>query len=235
MRSGLSTGFFFPPAIVGAMADEKIGVLGSGDVGRRLAGAFVDEGHSVMIGSRDTQKKELVAWREEKGPKASVGSFEVTAAFGDLVVLAVLGKAAVPLVSSLADSLAGKVVIDATNPLEFSGDGPPTLFVSGDDSLGEQVQRAAPKAKVVKAFNIIGNPDMYKPELAGGPPTMFYCGDDAEAKKQVAGLLESFGHEPVDLGGIDASRYLEPMTMVWVRYGIATGGWRHGFKMLGKS
>jgi 8-hydroxy-5-deazaflavin:NADPH oxidoreductase len=215
------------------MTKAKIGVLGSGDVGRRLAGAFLSEGHEVMLGTRHPDKKEIVDWREQAGPEAKVGSFEDTAGFGDWVVLAVLGKAAVPLVESVAPKLEGKVLIDATNPLDFGdGSGPPSLFVAGDDSLGERVQKAAPKAKVVKAFNSIGNADMYKPELPGGPPTMFLCGDDAGAKEQVAGMLESFGHGPVDMGGIEASRYLEPLVMVWVRYGIATGGWRHGFKML---
>ncbi len=215
------------------MANMKVGVLGSGDVGKRLAGAFISEGHEVRLGTREPGKPAVQDWVEAQGSKAGAATFEETARFADLVVVALHGKATVEVVRSLVDSLAGKTVIDATNPLSFEEEGePPVLFVSGTDSLGEQVQRAAPEARVVKAFNIIGNPDMYQPDLAGGPPTMFFCGNDAVAKKQVAGILSDFGHEPADIGGIEASRYLEAMTMVWVRYGIMSGAWRHGFKML---
>lgn len=222
-----------PPSLQQAMANIKVGVLGSGDVGKRLAGAFISEGHEVRLGTREPGKPAVQDWVQSHGDKAGAATFEEAATFGDLVVLALHGQATVEVVRSLVASLAGKTVIDATNPLSFEEEGePPVLFVSGSDSLGEQVQRAAPEARVVKAFNIIGNPDMYHPELAGGPPTMFFCGNDAEAKKQVAGFLTAFGHEPADIGGIEASRYLEAMTMVWVRYGVTTGGWRHGFKML---
>lgn len=216
------------------MAKPRVGVLGTGDVGRRLATAFIQEGHEVMIGSRDPEKTAIVQWREENGPQARTGDYQETAAFGEWIVLSVLGKVAVDLVAGMKDELAGKLVIDTTNPLDASQEGPPGLFVGTTDSLGEQIQRAAPKAHVVKAFNIIGNPLMYKPELPGGPPTMFYCGDDAEAKKTAHQILSDFGHEGVDIGGIDGSRYLEPMVPLWVRYGIHTGGWNHGFKMLRK-
>lgn len=226
----------FASALGATMAELKVGVLGSGDVGKRLAEAFINEGHEVRLGTREPGKPEIQDWVKTAGGKAGAATFQETAAFADLVVVALNGKATVEVVQGVAGELAGKTVIDATNPLSFEAENqPPSLFVSGTNSLGEQVQQAAPKAHVVKAFNIIGNPDMYRPELAGGPPTMFYCGNDVEAKKQVAGILTDFGHEPADIGGIEASRYLEAMTMVWVRYGAATGGWRHGFKMLKKA
>ena len=125
----------------------------------------------------------------------------------------------------------GDVVIDATNPLRFRDDGPPELFVGFDDSLGERVQRRLPEAKVVKAFNIVGNAHMVDPDLPGGPPTMF-IGDDDDAKATVAAILEDFGWEASDLGGIDASRVLEPMCVAWVRDTIQTGSGDHAFRML---
>lgn len=218
------------------MAKFKVGVLGSGDVGRRLAGAFLAEGHEVTLGTRDPSKEPIQQWVKEAGTGAHAATFQETAASGDLVVLATSGKATVDVVKSVSGELEGKIVIDATNPLSFDEEGkPPSLFVSGSDSLGEQVQRAAPKARVVKAFNIIGNPDMYKPDYSEGAPTMFFCGEDPEAKNEVSGILKAFGHEPADVGGIEAARHLETMTMVWVRYGFMTNTWQHAFRLMRKS
>jgi predicted dinucleotide-binding enzyme len=132
-------------------------------------------------------------------------------------------------VTSLKDELAGKVVIDTTNPLEFST-GKPGLFVGWNDSLGEQIQRAIPDAKVVKAYNIVGNALMVDPDVPGGPPTMLIAGDDGDAKKTVTELLTDTGWEVSDLGGIEASRHLEPMCIAWVLHGFASGGWEHAFK-----
>jgi predicted dinucleotide-binding enzyme len=143
----------------------------------------------------------------------------------------VRGTAAVDLVASLASSLEGRVLVDATNPLDMSG-GAPALFVGTTDSLGEQVQRAAPGARVVKAYNTVGNPLMVDPRVAGGPPTMFIAGDDQAAKDVVAGLLGETGWDVADLGGIAASRWLEAMCMVWVSYGVAHGTWDHAFKLV---
>ncbi|HEX6178576.1 MAG TPA: DNA-binding protein, partial [Thermoanaerobaculia bacterium] len=125
------------------------------------------------------------------------------------------------------------VVIDATNPLDFSK-GTPRLFVGHSDSLGERVQRAIPRARVVKAFNTVGNAHMIHPQFPGGPPDMFIGGDDAGAKELVSQICKHFGWEVVDLGGIETSRHLEPMCMVWVLHGIRSGGWNHAFKMLHK-
>ncbi len=124
-------------------------------------------------------------------------------------------------------------MIDTTNPLDFSKGMPPRLSVSGEDSGGEQVQRQLPKAHVVKAFNTIGNPMMFKPQLPGGPPTMFIAGDSADAKKTVSGWLQKdFGFDVADAGGIQSSRYLEAMCMVWVLTAASTGQWMQAFKML---
>jgi predicted dinucleotide-binding enzyme len=211
----------------------KVGVLGSGDVGKVLAGGFIGLGHEVMIGSRDPEK--LSEWATKAGERASAGTFEETARFGDLIVLATLGVA-VRSVIELAGpaNFHGKVVIDATNPLADEPGKPPALSVGWNDSLGEQVQRWLPEARVVKAFNTVGNPFMIKPDFPGGPPDMFICGDDAEAKKLVSQICGHFGWGVIDIGGIEGSRHLEPMCMVWVLHGIVSGQWGHAFKMLHK-
>ena len=209
----------------------KVGILGSGDVGKALGKGFVKHGHEAKIGSREPSK--LDAWVKENGAKASAGSFADAAKFGDVIVLATLGNA-VESVIGLAgkDSFDGKVVIDATNPLKFEPGQMPQLSISGNDSLGEQVQRWLPKAKVVKCFNTVGNAYMVDPKFEGGPPDMFIGGDDDGAKKKVSEILKELGWGVVDLGGITASRYLEPMCIVWVHHGLRSGKWNHAFKFL---
>ncbi len=209
----------------------KVGVLGSGVVGRALGSGFAKHGHQVVVGSRRPEK--LADWAGEAGAGASAGTFADAASFGEVVVLACLGSA-VSDVLELAghEALSGKVVIDATNPLRHPEGAPPELFVGFDDSLGEQVQRRLPGSRVVKAFNTVGNPLMVDPDLPGGPPTMFIGGDDPEAKAVVAAICEDFGWEVSDLGGIERSRVLEPMCMAWVYHGLSRGSWDHAFKLL---
>ncbi|MBZ0136311.1 MAG: hypothetical protein K8I27_08060 [Planctomycetes bacterium] len=122
---------------------------------------------------------------------------------------------------------------DTTNPLDFST-GAPQLAIAGHDSLGEQVQKAAAEAKVVKVFNTVGNALMFKPELAGGPPTMFIAGNDEDAKQQTTDMLTNWGWETSDTGSIEGSRYLEAMCLTWVLHGMKSGGWNHAFKLLSK-
>ncbi len=213
----------------------KIGVLGTGEVGKTLGGAFVALGHEVKMGSRDARNEKAIAWAKELGPKASVGTFADAASFGEIIVLATQGVANdAALRSAGADRFRGKVVIDATNPLDNSKGFPPTLAVAGTDSGGEQVQRLLPGAEVVKAFNTVGSAHMFRPSFPGGPPDMFICGNSDGAKKKVAGILEQFGWGVIDVGGIQASRYLEAMCMVWVLYGARTDTWNHAFKLLRK-
>ncbi len=213
----------------------RVGVLGTGDVGRALGKGFVALGHEVKMGSRSADNEKAVAWAKEMGDKASTGTFADTAQWAELVVLATLG-AANPSVLELAgdQNLADKILIDTTNPLDMSKGFPPTLSLGHTDSGGEQVQRLAPKAKVVKAFNSVGNAHMFKPDFPGGPPTMFIAGNDDGAKKQVAKLLEDFGWETLDSGSIESSRYLEGLCLIWVLHGAKSGGWNHAFKMLHK-
>jgi len=214
------------------MEKVRVGVLGSGDVGKVLAGGFIKLGHDVKIGSRDPEK--LRDWAKKAGEHASTGTFEETARFGDVLVLATLGAGAESALQMAGpDNFAGKVVIDATNPLDFST-GAPRLYVGFDDSLGEQVQRWIPKARVVKAFNTVGNAHMINPDFPSGPPDMFICGNDDDAKKIVTQVCKHWGWGVIDLGGIESSRYLEPMCMTWVLYGVKSGSWNHAFKMLRK-
>jgi hypothetical protein len=198
----------------------RIGILGSGQVGQALARGYGRHGHEVRIGTRRAEVAGLPT-----GTPADV------AGEAELVVLAVSGSAAVDLVRSLAAELDGKVLVDATNPLDAAA-GAPRLFVGHTDSLGEQVQRAAPGARVVKAYNTVGNTLMVDPQLPGGPPSMFIGGDDEAAKATVTGLLRDTGWDVVDLGGIEASRWLEPMCMAWVAHGVRTGTWGHAFRLL---
>lgn len=211
----------------------KIGVLGTGDVGRALGRGFVTLGDEVRMGSRRADNQDAVAWAEEMGSSASVGTFADAASFGDLLVLATLGVAN-PNVLELAgdEALRGKVILDATNPLDFSGGVPPTLAISGDDSGGEQVQRLAPESHVVKVFNTVGNQLMFRPDLPGGPPDMFLCGERDDAKQTAARIVEGFGWNVVDLGGIEASRYLEAMCIVWVAACARSNDWNQAFKLL---
>jgi predicted dinucleotide-binding enzyme len=211
----------------------KVGILGSGDVAKSLARAFLTTGHSVKLGTRSPAK--LRAFLKEAGAKASAGSLAQAAGFGEVVVLAVRGAAAEQAVKAAgASKLAGKVLIDVTNPLKFGPGAVPSLFVGHTDSLGERVQRAASAARVVKAFNIVGNPYFFKPDFPGGPPDMFICGEDADAKERVTAILTSFGWPVVDIGGISGARALESLCMLWVKSAFAIGTWKIAFKLLRK-
>jgi predicted dinucleotide-binding enzyme len=211
----------------------KIGILGTGDVGQSLAKGLISLGHEVMIGSRESGGEKLTKALASVGGGARGGTFAEAAAFGDMVALCCLG-AAIESVLGLAGpkNLAGKVLIDATNPLDFSRGFPPRLSSMEDGSAGQMVQRLAPGARVVKAFNTAGNATYVHPSYEGGPPDMFICGDDDDAKAAVAEICKSFGWGVIDLGGIEASHYLEVMCIVWVLHGARSGQWGHAFKML---
>jgi 8-hydroxy-5-deazaflavin:NADPH oxidoreductase len=216
------------------LANTRVGVLGSGEVGRRLAAGFSSRGHDVMIGSREPGKPDLTEWLAGDGAGIKAGTFAETAARGEVVVLAVLGNAAEEAITDARpDNFAGKVVIDAMNPLDFSGGFPPKLSICGEDSLGERVQRALPDARVVKAFNTIGNSYFVDPSFSDGRPTMLIAGNDDDAKRTVSDIAADFGWpDAVDLGGIEGSRELEAICIAWVKIGGARGAWDHGFKLL---
>ena len=215
------------------MKTNKIAVLGSGVVGEVLANGFLKHGYEVMRGSRDPAK--LAEWKGKAGSKASTGTFEQAAAFGEIVVLAVKGGAAESLIKSLpAEFDTGKTIIDTTNPI---ADVPPTngvlsFFTNLNDSLMERLQKIAPSANLVKAFNSVGNALMVNPQLPGGKPTMFICGNNDVAKDQVRVILTQFGWDINDLGKAEAARAIEPLCMLWCIPGFLRNDWNHAFKML---
>ena len=209
----------------------KVGVIGSGDVGQVLASGFLRHGYEVVIGTRDPAK--LAAWAKAN-PKGRVAGFAEAAKFGEAVVLAVKGAvASEALAAASANALAGKVVIDATNPI---GDAPQNgvlkFFTNLDESLMVQLQKQFPTAKFVKAFNSVGNARMVNPDFGGVRPTMFICGNDAAAKSTVARILDQFGWETEDMGGVEAARAIEPLCMLWCIPGFMHNQWTHAFKLL---
>jgi 8-hydroxy-5-deazaflavin:NADPH oxidoreductase len=210
----------------------RIGILGSGDVGKALAGGFIKHGHELMLGTREPGK--LADW-SAKQRKAKVGSFSDTAKFAEVLVLAVKGTvAAEALRAAGSANLSGKVVIDATNPI---ADGPPVngvvkFFTTLDDSLMERLQREFPSARFVKAFSSVGNPLMVNPQFAGGKPTMFICGNDETAKQTVRGILDQFDWETADMGKAESARAIEPLCMLWLIPGFLCNQWNHAFKLL---
>lgn len=211
----------------------KVGVIGSGQVGRVLADGFLGRGHTVMCASRDPSK--LEAWRDAAGDRASVGTLPETASWAELVVLAVKGSAAERVVRLCGTgNLAGKTVIDTTNPIsdEPPEEGVLRYFTTPDESLMERLQRAAPDAGFVKSFSCVGNALMVDPELEGGRPTMFICGNDDAAKDQVRGILEDFGWEHEDLGGAVAARAIEPLCILWCIPGFLHNDWMRAYKVL---
>jgi len=217
------------------MTVRRIGVIGSGPVGQALADGFLKHGYEVMRGSRDPGK--LAEWRQKSGAHASVGAFDATAKFGEIVVLAVKGTAAEAAVAACGiANLAGKTVIDATNPIAESppANGVLHFFTTFDQSLMERLQKLAPAARFVKAFSCVGNALMVNPQLPGGPPTMFICGNDDGAKSEVKTILTQFGWEISDLGKAEAARAIEPLCILWCIPGFLENDWMHALKMLKK-
>jgi 8-hydroxy-5-deazaflavin:NADPH oxidoreductase len=213
----------------------KIGIIGSGIVGQTLAAGFLKHGHQAMLGTRDPQKPEAQQWLKEHNG-AQVGTFEETARYGELVVLATAGSAAESAIALAGpENLAGKVVIDTTNPIAGAPVEGVLPFTTGpNESLGEKVQAAAPKSLVVKAFNSVGAVNMIDPHYEQGTPTMFLCGNDAGARAKVGEIVKQFGWEPFDCGGIAAARALEPLCILWCLPGFLRGQWNHAFKVLTK-
>jgi predicted dinucleotide-binding enzyme len=207
----------------------KIGILGSGDVAQALGKGFSKHGHDVMIGSRTPDSEKLKAWKKAVGSKAKTGTSQEAAKYGEVVVLATLGVGTEAAVDGAGlNNFDGKVVIDVTNPLDFSKGGGPGLFVGTTDSLGERVQRKLPKAKVVKAFNTISNIQMVDPRTKAGKPKMMIAGDDPAAKKKVEEFVKGLGWGGVyDCGGIAGARWLEASVPLWVALGSQLNSWEH--------
>jgi predicted dinucleotide-binding enzyme len=212
----------------------KVGIIGSGMVGRVLASAFLKEGNHVMLGTRNISKEDVIKWKTENS-NGLLGSFQETAQFGEIIVLAVGG-----LVAEDAITLAGKehfidkIIIDATNPIAAvpPDNGVLKYFTTLEESLMERIQKLLPDAKVVKAFNSVGNAFMYKPKFPAGAPTMFICGNDEAAKKKVTDILTVFGWETEDMGKVEAARAIEPLCILWCIPGFIRNQWTHAFKLL---
>lgn len=211
---------------------DKIGILGSGKVGEVLSDGFLKHGYAVMRGSRDPGK--LAAWKSGAKGDASVGTFADAARWADAVVLAVKGTAAEPAIEQAGiANLAGKLVIDATNPI---AEAPPrngalSFFTGANESLIGRLQAKAPQARFVKAWNSVGNAVMVNPAFAV-TPSMFICGNDAAAKRETAEILTKFGWETVDVGGVEMGYAIEALCILWCSPGFLHNDWVHAFKYL---
>jgi predicted dinucleotide-binding enzyme len=213
----------------------RYGVLGTGTVGQVLAGRLVEVGHEVRMGSRTPDNEAAAAWAAAAGANASHGTFADAAAFGQTVMNCTAGSVSLDaLAAAGAENLAGKVLIDVSNPLTFET-GRLTLTVCNTDSVGEQIQRAFPEARVVKTLNTMANEVMIHPEIIPGSHSVFVSGDDAESKQHVVGMLESFGWAPesvVDLGGIETARGAEMYLVLWIDMMQAGGDRRFNIKVV---
>ncbi len=210
----------------------KIGVLGSGDVAQVLASGFLKHGHAVTVGTRDSAK--LSGWAKSNSG-GRVGSFADAARFGEVLVLAVKGGAAAEALRLAgADALAGKPVIDATNPIADAApvNGVLKFFTDLNESLMERLQREFPTAKLVKGFNSVGNARMVDPAFKAGKPTMFICGNDEGAKRTVSGLISELGWDTADMGKAESARAIEPLCMLWCIPGFLRNEWTHAFALL---
>jgi 8-hydroxy-5-deazaflavin:NADPH oxidoreductase len=214
------------------MSTKKIGIIGSGVVGQSLTAGFAHYGYAVMIGSRTPDK--LKEWRDKTNEKIELGNFTDAAEFGDIIVLAVKGAATKDAVEIAGvDYFSDKIVIDTANPIL---DAPPEngvlkFFTTLDNSLMEELQVCYPSAKFVKAFSCIGAPFMVNPQFET-KPTMFICGNDDNAKKEVTEILDKFGFETEDMGGVEAARAIEPLCILWCIPGFRQNSWSHAFKLL---
>ncbi|MDZ4747287.1 MAG: NAD(P)-binding domain-containing protein [Saprospiraceae bacterium] len=212
---------------------KKIGIIGSGMVGIALANGLHRHGYHIMLGTNDATKHADI--REKTDGKVTIGTFEETAAYSDLLILAIKGSIAEEALRKTGiKNLIGKTVLDATNPI---ADAPPTngvlpFFTTLHDSLMERLQALAPETYFVKCFSCVGNALMVDPDFGGEKPTMFICGNDDDAKKQTTDLLAEIGWEAEDMGKVEAARAIEPLCILWCLPGINKGQWRHAFKLL---
>jgi predicted dinucleotide-binding enzyme len=217
------------------IVSSKVGIIGSGIVGQTLANGFIKHGYQVTIGTNTASKRDEL--RAKTHGEAIVGTFEDAAKFGDVIVLATKGLAAeAALKAAGPKNLAGKTVIDTCNPI---ADAPPVngvlqYFTSQNESLMERLQKAAPDARFVKAFSCIGNAFMVNPDFNGQKPTMFICGDDDRSKAEVQAIVDQFGHDVADMGGVEAARAIEALCILWCIPGFTRGSWNHAFKLLRK-
>ncbi|MEO8699782.1 MAG: NAD(P)-binding domain-containing protein [Kofleriaceae bacterium] len=213
------------------MSTKKIAILGSGSVGEALAKGFLANGHAVMRASREPEK--LAEWKTGATGDAQTGTFVEATAWGDIIVLALKGSATEAVVGASAEQLAGKIVIDATNPIseDKPQGGVVRYFTNANESLMERLQAKVPKARFVKAFNSVGAAFMVNPPFQP-QPTMFICGNDDAAKQEVSAILTKFGWEPLDMGPVELARPIEALCQLWCAPGFLKNDWAHAFKYL---
>lgn len=197
----------------------KIGILGTGMVGKNIGRKLAELGHEVMMGSRTSNNQSAIEWASQNGPKAAHGTFEDAAKFGGMLFLCVKGDAAKEAIEKAGiGNFKGKIVVDITNPLSFQEGREPLLFVSNTSSLSEDVQKTIPDALVVKTLNMVSSSVMTDPKKAVGEASMFISGNDSEAKAKVKKVLQDFGWKDVlDLGDIKAARGMEMLLPIWLR------------------
>lgn len=211
----------------------KFGILGTGMVGKALATKLISLGHEVKMGAREANNASAADWVKSSGPRASQGTFADAAAFGEMNIVATQGTTALDVLKSTGDAINGKTIIDASNPLDFSKGMPPTLSVSNIDSLGEQLQRAFPKAHIVKTLNTMAHVVMVNPALVPGDSDVFVSGNDAAAKARAIEMLKSFGWKaPLDLGDITTARGTEMLLPIWLRLWGTLGKPEFNFKIV---
>jgi 8-hydroxy-5-deazaflavin:NADPH oxidoreductase len=219
----------------GLFMGKKTGIIGSGSVGVTFANGLIKHGYDVMIGTGNTSKHD--ALREQTSGKAAVGTFEEAARFGELIVFCTKGISAEAILGSIsAEALKDKVVIDTTNPSSETApvNGVMEYFTSYNESLMERLQRIAPGARFVKAFNSVGYLHMVDPDFGGVKPTMFICGNDSKAKTEAVHIVEAFGWEAEDMGAAESARAIEPLCILWCIPGFRENRWMHAFKLLTK-
>lgn len=225
----------------------KIGILGTGGVGRTLAAKLTSDGHEVTIGTRNVEETLAKSQPDAMGSppykewqkqnqKVMLGTFAEAAKLSEIIFLATFGEVTVNAINLAGkENFNGKVVIDTTNPLDFSKGVPPGFTVTLGNSLGEQIQQHIPNAKVVKAFNTIGAHIMVNPKREEGLPDLFIAGNDDGAKKKFSDLIKGWGWGSViDLGNISQSYWLEANAMLWIHYAFKNNSWNHAFKLLRK-
>jgi 8-hydroxy-5-deazaflavin:NADPH oxidoreductase len=215
---------------------EKIGVFGTGVVGNTIGTKLIQLGFRVMMGSRTEANEKATAWVGANGKNASTGTFKDTAEFGDIIFNCTKGESGLEVFKQAGiDKLNGKVIIDVSNPLDFSKGMPPSLIpqYTNTNSLGEEIQKLVPGANVVKTLNIVNCEVMVDAKKSGGDPTMFISGNNVEAKEKVTALLNQFGWtDIIDLGDITAARGTEMLLPIWLRIYMATGNGYFGFKII---
>jgi 8-hydroxy-5-deazaflavin:NADPH oxidoreductase len=215
---------------------EKIGIFGTGVVGNAIGTKLVQLGYNVMMGSRTASNEKAIAWVAANGKNASAGTFNDTADFGDIIFNCTKGESSLEVFKQAGiDRLNSKVIVDISNPLDFSKGMPPSLIpeYTNTNSLAEEIQKLVPGARVVKTLNIVNCEVMVNPKKSGGDPTMFISGNDTAAKEKVKGILNQFGWtDIIDLGDITTSRGTEMLLPIWLRTFMATGNGYFAFKII---